>query len=72
MVNKMKTFYDLREAVKKPAGKQVFSKKVGKVSVVITKEKNKFCTYIDGEKLDEYRNQKEAEKAGMEFAKQYK
>jgi hypothetical protein len=55
-----------------PPGEHVFDKKVKGVEVMVHKEKNKFITYIDGEKLDEYGSQKEAEKAGLEFAKQYK
>jgi hypothetical protein len=39
---------------------------------MIHKEKGKFVTYIDGERLDAYRTQKEAEKMGREFIKQAK
>lgn len=39
---------------------------------MVHKEKNGFVTYIDGDRLDVYKSQKEAEKAGMEFMKQYK
>ena len=39
---------------------------------MIHKEKGKFVAYIDGDKLDTYRTQREAEKAGMTFIKQYK
>jgi hypothetical protein len=35
-------------------------------------DKGKYITYVDGEALDSYRSQKEAEKAGLEFVKQYK
>ena len=39
---------------------------------MIHKEKNQFVTYIDGDRLDAYRSQREAEKAATEFMKQYK
>ena len=32
----------------------------------------KFVVYIDGDRLDAYKSQREAEKAGMMFMKQYK
>ena len=35
-------------------------------------ERNGFVTYIDGDRLDVYRSQREAEKAASEFMKQYK
>jgi hypothetical protein len=70
----MQTFSELREAMKKgmPPGQHVFDKKVKGIMVMVHKEKGKFVTYVDGDKLDTYRSQKEAEKAGMEFVKQYK
>ena len=42
------------------------------VPVKITKEKNDFVVYIDGDRLDSYKSQKEAEKMAKEFVKQYK
>ena len=66
----MKTFSELREA--KSYGKPVVNKRIGKSKMTIVKEPKGFCVYIDGDKLDVYRNQKEAEKAGMTFIKQYK
>ena len=70
----MKTFVQIREAMKKgmPPGKHVFDKKVGKIEVMVHKEKKGFTTYVNGDKLDTYKNQKAAEKAGLEFAKQFK
>ena len=38
----------------------------------VTNEKNKFVAYIDGDRLDAYNSQREAEKAVKEFMKQYK
>jgi len=70
----MKNFKELREASKKkmPPGEHVFNKKVGKVQVMVHKDTKGFTVYVDGEKLDTYRSQKEAEKMGMAFAKEYK
>jgi hypothetical protein len=47
-------------------------KKIGKYHLMIHKDKGVFVVYIDGEKLDSYKSQKEAEKMGSEFIKQYK
>lgn len=69
----MKTFKNIRElAGRKPSGKPVFDKKIGKIPVKITKEKNVFVVYIDNDRLDAYKSQKEAEKMAKEFIKQYK
>lgn len=70
----MKTFRELREARGKgmPPGEHVFDKKVSGVHVMVHKEKNKFVTYVDMEKLDDYKDLNTAKKAGMEFVKQYK
>ena len=55
-----------------PPGEHVYDKKFGKVELMIHKEKNMFTVYIDREKLDTYKTQKQAEKMGKEFIKQYK
>ena len=71
----MLTFKQLVEKMGKgihQAGKHIFDTKVGKRHLMIHKEKGKFVTYIDMEKLDTYRTQREAEKMGREFIKQYK
>jgi hypothetical protein len=69
----MKTFLQLRELTgRKPIGKPVFDKKINRVPVKIHNEKNKFVVYIDGDRLDAYNSQKEAEKAAIEFMKQYR
>jgi len=70
----MLTFNQLVEKMGKrmPAGQHVFDTKIGKRELMIHKEKGKFVTYIDMEKLDTYRTQREAEKMGREFIKQYK
>lgn len=67
----MKTFKQIREAKSKmPAGEHVFDKKVNGHTVMVHKDNKGFSVYIDGDKLDTYRSQKEAEKMGVEFAKE--
>lgn len=66
----MKTFSQIREAKSMPAGEHVSSKKVNKHTVMVHKDKKGFTVYIDGDKLDTYRSAKEAEKMGVEFAKE--
>lgn len=65
-------FTELREKYSsKKSGKTVFSKKMGKVDVRIDKTgPREFCVYIDGEKLDTYNTQKEAETTAKEFVKE--
>jgi len=53
-----------------PKGDHVFSKKVKSHTVMVHKDTKGFTTYIDGDKLDTYRSQKEAEKMGVAFAKE--
>ena len=65
----MKTFKQLREK-KMPPGDHVFTKKVKKTNVMVHKDNKGFTVYIDGEKLDTYNSQKEAEKMGVAFAKE--
>jgi hypothetical protein len=68
-----RTFKELKEKLgRHPAGQMVFNKKIGKVPVMIHKEKNVFVVYIDGDRLDAYKTQKEAERMAAEFVKQYK
>ena len=69
----MKTFTQLRELTgRKPEGQLVLNKKIGRIQVMIYKERNGFVSYIDGDRLDSYKTKKEAEKASMEFIKQTK
>ena len=69
----MKTFLELRELTgRRPERKIVFDKKIKGVKVMIHKERNGFVAYIDGDRLDVYKSQREAEKAASEFMKQYK
>ena len=66
-------FKTLRElAGRKPSGQVIMNKKIDKVPVKITKEMNRFVVYIDNDRLDAYRSQREAEKMAKEFVKQYK
>jgi hypothetical protein len=64
----MKLFTELR---KKIPGDQVADFKVDRVPVKIHKDKGKFVAYVDGDRLDAYRSQKEAEKAAIQFVKQF-
>ena len=70
----MKIFSDIREKKMRgmPPGEHVFDTKINRIELMIHKEKGKFVTYIDGDRLDAYRTQKEAEKAGRLFIKQYR
>lgn len=68
----MKTFAQIRElSGRNPSGKQVVNKKIGKVQVQVYKEPSGFVAYIDGDRLDRYKNEKEALKAAEEFIKAY-
>tara|TARA_B000000609_G_scaffold141149_1_gene119868 strand:+ start:3348 stop:3560 length:213 start_codon:yes stop_codon:yes gene_type:complete len=69
----MKKFTQIRELTgRKPSGRKVFDKKVKGISILVHNDKGRYVTYVDGDRLDAYRSQKEAEKAGLEFVKQYK
>ena len=65
----MKYFTELRK--KMPPGDHVSSFKVDRIAVMIHKDKGKFVAYVDGDRLDSYRTQKEAEKAATQFVKQF-
>lgn len=68
-------FKDLRQKLSEvtvPRGeKKVKEFKVGKskTPAMITQKGSKFVVYIDGEKLDTFKNAKEAENAANDFAK---
>lgn len=66
----MKKFKSLRK--KMPPGEHVFDKRVDGFQVMVHKDKGKFVAYVDGDKLDVYKTQKEAEKAATLFVKQFK
>ena len=59
----MKTFSDIRAL----SEKTVYKKKHGKFPVEIRKEGSHFVAYIDGDKLDKFRSEKDAKK-GIEMA----
>lgn len=69
-----KTLKNIRERLSKKRlpGDTVYTKRIGKNELMIKKVKNEFVVYIDNEKLDSYKNQREAERMGKEFLKQYK
>lgn len=68
-----KTFQQLRELTgRHPSGEMVFNKKINRIPVMIHKEKSGFVVYIDNDRLDSYKTQREAEKMAKEFVKQYK
>ena len=71
MKPKMKKFKELREKKLKgkPGGETVYKKKINGISLVVTKEDGMFCTYVDGDKLDEYPTLNTARKAWQEFIK---
>ena len=69
----MKTFSQIRELTgRKPEGKVIFNKKIGRIQIMVYQERNGFVAYVDGDRLDRYRSKNEAEKAATEFVKQYK
>lgn len=67
----MKTFGQLREAVK-PQGKVVFDKKIDRIPVKIVKDKKGFTVHIDGDMLDTFKTQAEAEKTAKTVIKELK
>jgi|TARA_R110000823_G_C15801117_1_gene487174 hypothetical protein len=69
----MKTFLQIRtiHEVKNSHGELIKKFKVGKHSVEIQKDdKNKFHVHIDGDMLDKYLTQAQAERMAKEFIKQ--
>jgi len=68
----MKTYKELlgELAGRKPKGEVVFNKKVKRIPVMITKERTGFTVYIDGDRLDSFKSQKEAEKSAMTVVKE--
>lgn len=79
----MLTFIELREKTNRAGGKNKdVHKGKGKVVhgsptkqgvMVVVKQEGptKFVTYVDGDRLDEYRSKKDAVTAGKQFAKQF-
>lgn len=67
----MKTFGQIREAVASK-GKVVFNKKIDRVPVKIVQDSKGFVLYIDGDMLDTFKSQKEAEKTAQTVVKELK
>ena len=67
----MKRFSELTQSLQE-ATSYVYDKKVSGIRVQIAKVKSGFCVYLDGDKLDTYKSQKEAEQMAQDFIKQYK
>lgn len=66
----MKKFFQIRELTgRKPEGQVVVNKKVGRIQIMVHKERNGYVAYVDGDRLDSYRTKNEAEKAATEFVK---
>lgn len=66
----MKTFTQLRElSGRKPEGQLVLNKKLGRMQLMIYKERQGYVAYIDGDRLDVYRSKNEAQKAAESFIK---
>lgn len=66
----MKTFDQLRELTgRRPTGQLVLNKKIGRIQIMIYKDRLMFVAYIDGDRLDAYKSKAEAEKAATEFVK---
>lgn len=63
----MKTFKQLREGTQ-----TVFDKKIDRVPVKIVKDAKGFTVFIDGDKLDSFKTQKEAEKTAQTVVKELK
>ena len=69
----MRTFRQLREKLNRhPSGQMVFNKKIDRIPVMIHKELSGFVVYLDGDRLDSYKTQREAEKMAKQFVKTYK
>lgn len=67
----MKTFKQLYER-KMPPGEHISDMKVSGINIMIHKDKGKYIAYVDGDKLDSYPTQQQAERMAKEFVKQYK
>ena len=61
----MKLFTEIRK--QESAGEVVFDKKIKRLRVKIVKDKKGYTAYIDGDKLDTFRSEKDA-KRGIDFA----
>ena len=64
----MKTFKDLRNTKKNLVSK----KRVDGIHIGVEKMGNEFIAIVDGDRLDTYKSKAEAEKAALQFVKQFK
>ena len=57
---------------KKPKGEVVYDKKINRIPVLIIKDKGNlpYVVYIDGDKLDAFKSQKDAEKTATKVIKE--
>lgn len=66
----MKTFGQIRELTgRKPTGQLMVNKKIGRIQIMVYKDRNQYVAYVDGDRLDAYKSKGEAEKAATEFIK---
>lgn len=66
-------FDHLRELTgRKPEGEIVSNFKVDRVHVQIRKERFGYTAYVDGDRLDRYTSQSQANRAATQFVKQYR
>lgn len=65
----MKTFKEIREKVQQ-SDEVVFNKKINKIPVKITKGSKGYTAYVDGDKLDTFKSQSEAERAAKAVIKE--
>lgn len=61
----MKLFTEIRKSA--PKGDVVFDKRINRLPVKIMKDSKGYTAYIDGDKLDTFRSEKDAKK-GIDFA----
>lgn len=64
----MKLFNEIRST----KNSYIITKKVDGIQIGVEKDRNKFVAVVDGDRLDSYNTKKEAEKAAIQFVKQFK
>jgi len=68
----LKSFKQVREAKKSVKGDITFSKKIDGIPVKIVNVPKGFTVYIDGDELDTFKTQAEAEKTAKTVIKEIK
>ena len=69
----MYTFKQLKEKLdRRSTGQLVFDKRIKRIPAKIYKDVSGFTVYIDGDRLDSYKTQREAENMMNQFVKTYK